>query len=344
MRWRQHHVLRERDINFQPANVSSVPFYSSIEDHNLRLSKPEKDDRAHREVADAPNAIRVFLGRCEIRETQWESIIRFVLSSQIPNCFFPSPPQRKVRTTSTMTSDATQAGEQKALTDAGTGNSTAGPSAGASSATNHHGKKTPHPPASGIRRPEANSHSQNSQINISQVEFDALKRVFLHIDRKRDYKLDHQEIAATLQSLGYTSQSGSTSGNLARDVDLMIWEVDDDLDHFVSWDEFLIMYQRCVEDHKTGLEPRNLFHLVQFLMYDRDFTGTISVEQTLQILFVRFGREKLDAEIQEIFGSEQKKMDEESRIGFDEFIRRQQQRLTRLRNTKKTVSKVLAIK
>ena len=44
----------------------------------------------------------------------------------------------------------------------------------------------------------------------------------------------------------------------------------------------------------TGLEPRGLFHVVQFLMYDRDLKGEINVEQTLQILFVRFGRELLD--------------------------------------------------
>ena len=78
-----------------------------------------------------------------------------------------------------------------------------------------------------------------------------------------------------------------------RDVELMIWEVDDDLDALVSWDEFLVMYQRCISD-RSGMEPRNLFNLAQFLMYDRDASGTISVEQTLQILFVRYGREKLD--------------------------------------------------
>ena len=44
----------------------------------------------------------------------------------------------------------------------------------------------------------------------------------------------------------------------------------------------------------SGLEPRNFFHVVQFLMYDKDLTGEICVEQTLQILFVRFGRELLD--------------------------------------------------
>merc|ERR1711869_27340 len=102
--------------------------------------------------------------------------------------------------------------------------------------------------------------------------------------------------------------------------------------HLVCWDEFLVMYQRCISD-TSGLEPRNLFNLVQFLMYDKDFTGIISVEQTLQILFVRFGRGKLDDEIREIFGEEQKGADgQEVRIAFSQYLERVNQRLTKLRN------------
>merc|ERR1711998_666501 len=108
----------------------------------------------------------------------------------------------------------------------------------------------------------------------------------------------------------------------------------------VAWDEFLTMYQRCISDG-TGNEPRNLFNLVQFLMYDKDFTGKISVEQTLQILFVRFGRGKLDAEIQEIFGDEQKGADgQEIRITFSQYLKRVNTRLTKLRNAKREVTKV----
>lgn len=122
----------------------------------------------------------------------------------------------------------------------------------------------------------------------------------------------------------------------------MIWEVDDDLDGMVCLDEFLVMYQRCISD-PTGLEPRNLFNLVQFLMYDKEFTGEISVEQTLQILFVRYGREKLDSEIQEIFGvmEEQKLPDgQEKRISYSEYLRRVNNRLTKVRNAKKEVTKI----
>ena len=61
------------------------------------------------------------------------------------------------------------------------------------------------------------------------------------------------------------------------------------------------MYKRCISD-ETGLEPRKLFNLVQFLMYDKTFKGRVTVEETLQILYVRYGRERLDEEIKAIFG------------------------------------------
>ena len=61
------------------------------------------------------------------------------------------------------------------------------------------------------------------------------------------------------------------------------------------------MYKRCISD-KTGLEPRKLYNLVVFLMYDRKFVGKVTVEDTLELLYVRYGRDKLDDEIRAIFG------------------------------------------
>ena len=37
-------------------------------------------------------------------------------------------------------------------------------------------------------------------------------------------------------------------------------------------------------------------------MYDKTFKGKVTVEETLQILYVRYGRERLDDEIRAIFG------------------------------------------
>ena len=64
------------------------------------------------------------------------------------------------------------------------------------------------------------------------------------------------------------------------------------------------MYKRCISDAQN-LEPRKLFNLVEFLMYDKNNSGTITEEDTLQLLFVRHGREKLDEEIRAVFGEQQ---------------------------------------
>jgi len=170
------------------------------------------------------------------------------------------------------------------------------------------------------------------QLPVSQVEIDCLKKVFAWMDAKKDNKLDWSEIADVLIKLNHKTPK--------LDIELWIWEVDDDLDQHVSFEEFLTMYQRCISD-PTGLEPRNLFNLVQFLMYDKEFSGRISVEQTLQILFVRHGREKLDDEIKEIFGDQQKGPDgQELKINFTQFLTRANARLTKMRWTKKEVTKV----
>ena len=46
------------------------------------------------------------------------------------------------------------------------------------------------------------------------------------------------------------------------------------------------MYKRCIFD-KSGLEPRQLFNLVEFLMYDKLERCKISVEDTLELLYVK---------------------------------------------------------
>eukprot|EP01067_Filipodium_phascolosomae_P001083 Filipodium_phascolosomae@DN1764_c0_g1_i1.p1 len=109
----------------------------------------------------------------------------------------------------------------------------------------------------------------------------------------------------------------------------MVWQVDDDLDGCVNWNEFLVMYNRCTKD-LSGLEPRQLFNLTQFLMFDSEGTGRVCEEQTLEILYVRFGRERLDSELQKLFGGNSRKESkgttdeygEERRINLEEFLTR----------------------
>ena len=44
----------------------------------------------------------------------------------------------------------------------------------------------------------------------------------------------------------------------------------------------------------AGYEPRRLFNIVEFIMNDRDGSGSVSVEEATQILYLRFGNGLLD--------------------------------------------------
>merc|ERR1712166_1476369 len=120
------------------------------------------------------------------------------------------------------------------------------------------------------------------------------------------------DIARVLQFLGCKPSKS--------EVKMIIWEVDDDLDGYVNLEEYYMMYKRCTTDVENK-EPRKLFNLVQFLMYDKEFKGSVTVEETLQILFVRHGRERLDDEIRAIFGDDEKDADGvEKAIRYGEYV------------------------
>ena len=88
----------------------------------------------------------------------------------------------------------------------------------------------------------------------------------------------------------------------------------------MSKHEFETMYKRCISD-KEDLEPRQLYNLVTFLMYDKDFRARVTIEETLQILFVRHGRAKLDEEIRAIFGDDSRDdTSEEKSITYSEYV------------------------
>lgn len=55
-------------------------------------------------------------------------------------------------------------------------------------------------------------------------------------------------------------------------------------------------------------------------MYDKEFKGKVTVEDTLQLLYVRYGRERLDEEIQAIFGEEKTDEGNEKQIEYREYI------------------------
>jgi hypothetical protein len=64
-------------------------------------------------------------------------------------------------------------------------------------------------------------------------------------------------------------------------------KIDDDLDQCLDWKEFRLMFTRNIVD-KTGLEPSKMFFLTQFLIYDHNENGRVSVDETMNMLYARF--------------------------------------------------------
>lgn len=109
------------------------------------------------------------------------------------------------------------------------------------------------------------------------------------------------------------------------------------------------MYKRCIFD-KTGLEPRNFFNLVQFLMYDLACRNKITVEDTLELIYVRNpDADLLQQHISQIFGDREKTEDGQQRqILFDEYLKQMRkndlQRRKKLEKQRKTVTQVIGKK
>jgi len=138
----------------------------------------------------------------------------------------------------------------------------------------------------------------------------SLERVFNNLDKKGDGKIDPDELYDYLRYLGHKCRR--------VDCENMIWEVDENNDGGVDWDEFVTMFYRAKDD-ELGWEPRKLYNIVDFMMVDKDCSGTIDVDECMEILYRRFGKNDLEAKVNEFMALDTDDDDEPS-IGFAEYM------------------------
>uniref|UniRef100_A0A7S2HU24 EF-hand domain-containing protein n=1 Tax=Haptolina brevifila TaxID=156173 RepID=A0A7S2HU24_9EUKA len=154
------------------------------------------------------------------------------------------------------------------------------------------------------------TRGQADRIEYNETqEVENLQRVFSILVKKEVGRITKEQLFSTLKRL---KQEKLTM----QMVEDMIWEVDEDCDGQVSWEEFKAMFYRVRHD-KTGWEPRRLFNLVEFMMHDKDQSGSIDMDECMEILFRRFGKEQLEARVNE-FMTHDENADRE--ISYSEFL------------------------
>ena len=122
-------------------------------------------------------------------------------------------------------------------------------------------------------------------------ELESLRRTFKRVNKAGNGKISVEDLKQELSFLG-----SSLSDKEARQY---VWEVDDDNDEHVDWEEFRTMFYR-IRDDETGNEPRKLFNVVDFLMLDKNHSGSVDMDECLTMLWGRYGKEKVEEKMAEM--------------------------------------------
>ena len=75
----------------------------------------------------------------------------------------------------------------------------------------------------------------------------------------------------------------------------MIWEVDEDHDGCVGWEEFERAFQRCAAD-REGTEPRQLHNVVLFALHAAPGATQLTAEEATRLTYLQYGRVSLRGE------------------------------------------------
>lgn len=108
-----------------------------------------------------------------------------------------------------------------------------------------------------------------------------------------DHKISFKDLDIVLKSLGPPFSR--------KQIEQMIWEVDENLDNMIDFDELQLTYYRNIND-TTGNEPCLFFKILEFLICDGTHKGYIIEDDCMEILYARYGGAFLEREMKLLFG------------------------------------------
>jgi Ca2+-binding EF-hand superfamily protein len=128
-------------------------------------------------------------------------------------------------------------------------------------------------------RVTTNTKELEIEENNAQEKIDRLSQEIYTMESNPNRKISVSDICEMLKKLKQRV--------VRKEVQAIVWEVDDDLDQCINWHEFRLMFTRNIMD-RTGLEPSKMFNLTQFLIYDHNENGRVSVDETMNMLYARY--------------------------------------------------------
>eukprot|EP00742_Colponemidia_sp_Colp-10_P003428 GILJ01003649.1.p2 GENE.GILJ01003649.1~~GILJ01003649.1.p2 ORF type:complete len:175 (-),score=23.74 GILJ01003649.1:1484-1954(-) len=146
---------------------------------------------------------------------------------------------------------------------------------------------------------------------MDQEELSRLSQAFAVLDRNKDGFVGEEDLKSAFRKL-----KKAVPIKTLRD---WLWEVDSDGDALLTLEDVAHTYLRIRTD-PTGFEPYNLLNLFQFLMFDVEMSGYITMQECVFLLSCRSGKLLDPASVNKFF-LEAKINRGAKEVSFAEFCR-----------------------